>query len=214
MFSFLALAALSALLFIAATVPRFALKNALMQTDMDGGQECITNLECIQVGSITTTYLTVTDTASIENLTVNNLNTTTINSNSFTTLCNVQLLEVFNMLTNDVLQGSTNRYWLDMQHTNALGQIDIYATLTPTNDAQFELPTNGFRGGLLSFNVLARGADRTLFFPTNFAAFNTNDGGLARAGSRFVVHLTNGNELRWTIQSNDTYSVMTKIFGQ
>ena len=204
---------------VAASVPRTPLRYPLLQTDMDGGGQCITNLGCLQVGSVSATTITTSNlfatNITAQTLNVSNVNVATINNNSFSTLCNVQLLEVFDMGTNAVLQAAgTNRYWMDMKHTNAMGQIDIYATLVPTNDVQIELPTNGFRGGLLSFNILARGADRVVFFPTNFAAFNTNDAGLVLAGSRYVGHLTSGNEYRFTIQSNVTYSLLSKSIGQ
>jgi hypothetical protein len=209
---------ISAIVLVAATVPRVGINNGLLQSNLDGGLKCITNLACLQVGSIDSTSITstsiTTSNLNSQNINTSNLNLTTINNNPVSTLCNVQLLEVFDLKTNAVVSAATNRYWMDMAHTNSHGQVDIYATITPTNDIQLELPTNGFRGGLLSVNVLARGANRTIFFPIQFSAFNTNDAGMALKGSRYVLVLTNGNEFRFTIQSNDTYSVMTKTFGQ
>lgn len=225
----LGLAVIAGILLIAATLPRVGINNAFLQSDLDGNQKCINNLGCLNVGNISVSNLTAVNLTALnsyisnlvasnitaQTINVSNLNAVTINSNSVTLLANVELLEVFDMLTNAVLASQfTNRYWMNMAKTNSLGKVNIYATLTPTNDVQLELPTNGFRGGLLSANILARGANRTIFFPTNFAAFNTNDAGFVLKGSRYVLTLTNGNELRFTIQSNGTYSVMTKAFGQ
>lgn len=188
---------LFALLLIVAAVSRKPLENAFLQNNLDGNQKCITNLACIEATS-----------GAFSNLTVVTINGVTVAGAN----ANVNLLEVFNMGTNLVTQGATNHYWLDMAHTNSAGLIDIYATLSATNDIQFEMPTNGFRGALLSFNVLASGADRIIYMPTNFPHFNTNDAGFALAGIKYVLRLTNGTEFRLSVQSNNTYSTLSRTF--
>ncbi len=101
--------------------------------------------------------------------------------------------------------------WLDFGLTNDSGPI-VYQTLIATNNVNFLGPTNAEIWRLISLNVFASGADRTLSIPTNLPHLNTN--GLILGGSTFRLVLTNGNEFRITLQSNLSLSTLWTTFGQ
>lgn len=195
---------------LAASVPRMSIRFGLLQGDTDGNQQCITNLACISAGTGTFNNLNATNLTVYQNLTV-----TTINNNPVSAFgggtCDV--LSVLDMGSDLVVQAQTNTYYINWGHTNSVGQTNIYASLQATNDVQILHPTNGIRGSLMSFNVVAWGGDRVVFLDTNWPHFDTN-GGFVLAGSKYVMYLTNHNELRVTIQSNVVDSLLWAVFGQ
>lgn len=111
---------------------------------------------------------------------------------------------------------NTNQYWWDFgKATNGLHEI--YASLDGTNSVQFLGVTNGLMWQPFSFNVVARGGNITMYMPTNLPHFNTNFWTLS--GSLYALTLTNGNEFRMTLQSNQsggspTLSTLWTTFGQ
>ena len=178
-------------------------------TDVNGNQQCITNLACLEVSDITATTINAT------NINVATLNiTSNLTFNNLSLRPTVDLLNVYDLATNLVTPGATNRYQLDFGHTNAIGATNIYATLRATNDVRFDMPTNGIRGSLLSFNVVAAGANRVIYMPTNLPHLDTNEAGFALSGSLYTLVLTNGNEFWMSLQSNQTLSTITRVVGQ
>jgi hypothetical protein len=181
--------------------------NGFLQSDFDGNQFCIVNLGCLEAGSITASNINTT-----------NLNVSTINSVSVANFLNIRSsfdpFTVVDMATNLFKSGTPNEYWIDWGHTNNLGQTNIYGTLTATADVKLHLPTNGVRGSLWSFNVVASGANRTITLETNMPHFDTNGGFALNGSSLYSLLLSNGCELRMSFQSNSTMSVLWKTTGQ
>jgi hypothetical protein len=108
-----------------------------------------------------------------------------------------------------VSQGTN--FWWDMGRTNVYGPT-VYFTIQATNDVNFLGITNSRQWGLLSVNVVASGANRLISLPNTLPHLNTN--GLTLVGSRYTITLTNGNEFRFTAESNSTLSTIWATFGQ
>lgn len=106
---------------------------------------------------------------------------------------------------------ATNYFLLDFGRTNTLGQGLIYASSVATNDVVFTSITNLTQWGLLSLNVVASGANRTIYVP-QWPHFITN--GWFSTNGFYGMVLTNGNEFRLTVQSNLTLSTTWATFGQ
>lgn len=103
------------------------------------------------------------------------------------------------------------RYWLDFGKTNALGQRVIYGHLIDSNfpPAIFLDITNLTPNSMISFNVTSPNTSpnptRTIFLNTNvfqYPRFDTN--GWFKNASGYGKILTNGNEFRMTIKTNDS----------
>jgi hypothetical protein len=197
---------------IAATTPKYGLYGSFLQSNMDGNQQCITNLACIQAGTGTFNNINATN-ATINNLTVSNINNVSVNNLLLGRISTVDMMAVIDMATNLFKAGTPNEYWIDWGHTNSLGQTNIYASLAASSDVKLHLPTNGIRGSLMSFNIVAVGGNRTITIETNMPHFDTN-GGFALSGSLYSLLLTNGCELRMSMQSNQTMSTIWRTFGQ
>lgn len=165
------------------------INNGLLQSDMNGNQKRITNL-----ADVVTTTLTVSGQS--VNVVVTN---------------GVDLLNGFDMVV-AAAGANTNFYWWDFGRTNSNGQKVIYGYLTATNDVAFYGPTNHKQWSLLSYNVVASGANRRVYIPSTLPHFNTN--GFVLGGGYYYFTLTNGNEFRMSIQSNRTLSTIWSTFGQ
>jgi hypothetical protein len=125
----------------------------------------------------------------------------------------------FSSISNMTLISQTtlsNTYWWNCGITNLYGQTNIYQSLIATNDIVFAGLTNQTQGSLLSYNVYASGGTRGIFIPTNKVndnRFDTN--GLVITNNFYLLRLTNGNELRMTIQANvNGNSFLWRTFGQ
>lgn len=115
-------------------------------------------------------------------------------------------------------QGFTNDadlYWLDFNRTNEFGQVLIYHSIVATNNARLTI-TNNLQWRLLSINVIASGATVRVLLPYPLPHLNTNGFTIYTTNSitNYSLFLTNGNEFRFTIQSNVTYSTLWSTFGQ
>lgn len=106
---------------------------------------------------------------------------------------------------------ATNYFLLDFGKTNLLAQPLIYASAIATNDVVFTGTTNLLQWGVLSANVVASGANRTIYVP-QWPHFITN--GWFSSNGFYGIVLTNGNEFRLTVQSNLTLSTTWATFGQ
>lgn len=166
--------------------------------------------------------------------TLNNLSTNTsfwsnlVNSSSSTinnlyqSIAPVDMFHVINMNTNMIVD-TVPSYWINCGVTNSHSQTNIYGTLTATNSVLFLGVTNAVRGSLFSFNVVAQITNQILYIPTNFPHLTTN--GLSgptnitsalygTTNGYYSLVLTNGNEFRFTFQSNSTHSTIWTTFGQ
>jgi len=110
--------------------------------------------------------------------------------------------------------GGTNFYWMDCGKTNANDGVYNYATLGVSNvTVDLMGPTNAVFGSLLSFNVFCNGGSNdTILLPDSLPHLNTN--GLTHTTPFYWFVLTNGNEFRFTVQSNGTLSTTWATFGQ
>jgi hypothetical protein len=171
--------------------------------------------------SLFSTLITIIGTTS--NSLISTLNTTlNTSSNSLVSLINTTSnalvtaigasIENGYVMSPTVVHGATNVYWMDFGMT-ANGLPLLYATLSGTTSfVQLAGPTNCSMWKLLSLNVIASGADRTILVPDSFPHFTTN--GWTHAAPYYSIVLTNGNELRLTIQSNITLSTTWQTYGQ
>lgn len=101
---------------------------------------------------------------------------------------------------------------LDFGRTNNAGLKLVYASYSATNDVVITGLTNFFQWSILSVNIVASGADRNIYVPSTWPHFNTQNWELQ--GSKLHLTLTNGNELRLTLQTNITLSTTWATFGQ
>lgn len=129
---------------------------------------------------------------------------------------NTQIYSALAPVTFDVLQvypdSQGTNFWWNCGRTNSSGQTYIYQSILATNDVNFTGVTNCVMGSILSFNVVASGADIQISVPASLPHLDTN--GLALAGAVYSLTLTNGNEFRMTLQSNITLSTLWTTFGQ
>jgi hypothetical protein len=101
---------------------------------------------------------------------------------------------------------------LDCGLTNTYGNVN-YASINADTNVHFVAISNSVFGSLLSVNVVATNANRTMSWPTNlFPRLNTN--GLTLSGTNWYFTLTNGNELRLSFHTNITYSILWTTVGQ
>lgn len=104
---------------------------------------------------------------------------------------------------------ATNYFWMDFGRTNAFGQHLIYASAIATNDIVILGPTNCATWGLLSFNLLASGADRKVYFPPVIFGLNTN--GLSFTNGWAFTTVSNGYLWRSTTQSNSVLETIWRV---
>lgn len=204
-------------LFLGASVPRDAVNNGYLQSTMDGGMQCITNLECIQVGTETVSNL-IAGQIIVSNIVAQYFTVTNLTVVNLTVVSNVVIQGVI-LGTNEVdlfasytlvpepAGNPTNTYVLDGGVTNGAGKHVIYADLTPTNDIFIAGVTNFPLGRMLSFDVLAI-ANRNVFFPTNLF-LNTNGGflmftndGVFLSNNLWCLPVPAGHYLRFDVRNN------------
>jgi hypothetical protein len=112
------------------------------------------------------------------------------------------------------INGATNFYWLDFGHQNPDGGNAIYASLSATNsNTEFIGLTNAAMWDSLSVNIDAIGLNSIILVPDSWPHFNTN--GWTHVAPFYSLPLTNGNELRLTVQTNySTLSTTWQTTGQ
>lgn len=113
------------------------------------------------------------------------------------------------------LDVNTNVLALDFMATNGAGQRLLYAYYVATSDVRV-YTTNTAIGRMLSYNIVASGGNRKLYYPTNtfhYPNFTTN--GWTLTGPYYTLILTNGNELRMSHRTNTAvFSTLWQSFGQ
>lgn len=108
------------------------------------------------------------------------------------------------VLVFSVSQGTN--FWLDKARTNTVGERALYQSFPGTNNINIFGVTNFVMGDVLSFNIIASGANRIISVPTNFSAtplrhMRTN--GWTVSSTRWIMTLTNGNLFRGSVRTNE-----------
>lgn len=213
----IALAAVTALFVVGATV-RSGISHLLLQGDADGGQNCFTNLACIEATTGTFSNLYSTN-GFFQNVYVSNL---------YVTNLTVQILNVSNVFLNGVVPSGYNpdsgyvlastqrtNYVIDFGTTNMQGQTNLFGSIDATNDVNLAGFANGGMWKLFEINIIAHGGTRLLtitnawhnFVDVNGARFDTNGAGSTgqgwiASGNYYTYYLSNNNEIVIAMQSN------------
>lgn len=105
-----------------------------------------------------------------------------------------------------VSQGTN--FWLDKARTNSIGERALYQSYPGTNNIHLFGVTNFIVGDVLSFNIVASNANRTITVPTNFAALShmrTQTWDLS--GTMWLKTLTNSRLFRGSVRTNEDGSL-------